>query len=76
MAMIAIIGSGVVGQATGKGLIKKGHQVVFVDISIETIKRLCQEGFESRLPNEMDNVAAQISMVCVSTPPRDSGEVN
>jgi len=49
---------------------------VFVDISIETIKRLCQEGFESRLPNEMDNVAAQISMVCVSTPPRDSGEVN
>ena len=76
MAKIMIVGSGVVGQATGKGLIKKGHEVVFVDISVETVRRLSQEGFEARLPDELGDIAAEISMFCVSTPPKGDGSVN
>jgi len=71
-----IVGSGVVGQATGKGLISKGHEVVFVDTNLEIIWMLSQEGLEARLPNELDDVCADISMFCVSTPPRDDGSVN
>ena len=33
MTRILIIGSGVVGQATGKGFAKKGHSVSYVDIN-------------------------------------------
>jgi UDPglucose 6-dehydrogenase len=76
MARIAIVGSGVVGQATGKGLIGKGHEVVFVDINVEIVRKLCLEGFEARLPNELGDIAAEISMFCVSTPPKDDGSVN
>lgn len=76
MAKIMIIGSGVVGQATGKGLIKMGQEVVFVDINCEIVKHLNQEGFEARLPNELADVTAEISMICVSTPPKDDGSVN
>ena len=76
MAKIMIVGSGVVGQATGKGLISKGHEVVFVDTNLEIIWMLSQEGLEARLPNELDDVCADISMFCVSTPSREDGSVN
>lgn len=76
MARIMVVGSGVVGQAAGKGLIKKGHDVTFVDTSVEIVERLEQKGFEARLPSELDDVCAEISMFCVSTPSRDDGSVN
>jgi UDPglucose 6-dehydrogenase len=76
MARILIVGSGVVGQATGKGLAKKGHEVTFVDTNIEIVRKLRQEGFEVCLPNELDDVSAEISMFCVSTLARDDGSVN
>jgi len=37
MARILIIGSGVVGQATGRGFARKGHQISYVDINPQTI---------------------------------------
>ena len=40
MARLLIVGSGVVGQATGKGFTKKGHTVSYVDISPLTIAKL------------------------------------
>lgn len=76
MAKILVVGSGVVGQATGKGLIKKGHKVTFVDTNIQIIRELSQEGFEARLPNELEDVSAEIAMFCVSTPSKNDGSVN
>ena len=37
MARIAIVGSGVVGQATGKGFISKGYVVTFIDVKEDVI---------------------------------------
>ncbi len=44
MAKLVVIGSGIVGQATGKGLIAKGHQVVFSDLNPEVLAKLRDEG--------------------------------
>lgn len=46
MAKIAIIGSGVVGQATGKGFAKKGHHVAFCDIDHRKLDQLNCEGYD------------------------------
>ena len=76
MTKIVVIGAGIVGQATGKGLIYKGHKVIFVDIDTEIVKKLKQEGFDVRLPDELGNVDVDVSMFCVSTPPYSDGSVN
>lgn len=47
MAHILIIGSGTVGYATGRGFLKKGHQVSFYDTSSEVRHRLKVEGYET-----------------------------
>src|SRR5919198_3017380 len=73
---IMIIGSGIVGQASGKGLIKKGYYVTFIDNNKAVVKKLKQEGFVAYLPNQLEdnssggggNVDAEISMVSVPTP--------
>ena len=39
MSRMIIVGSGVVGQATGKGFTKKGHIVSYVDINPQTIAK-------------------------------------
>jgi UDPglucose 6-dehydrogenase len=71
---IMIIGSGIVGQASGKGLIKKGFYVTFIDNNKAVVNKLKQEGFVAYLPNELDdnssdgNIDAEISMVSVPTP--------
>lgn len=51
MAKIAIIGSGIVGQATGKGFIAKGHNVIFCDINPETLAKLENQGYKVCPPN-------------------------
>lgn len=47
MARIIIVGSGVVGTATGKGFSKARHEVRFVDVLPERIRQLRAEGFEA-----------------------------
>jgi UDPglucose 6-dehydrogenase len=42
---ISIIGAGVVGSATGKGLAQHGHEVSFVDINRDRIEALRKEGY-------------------------------
>jgi UDPglucose 6-dehydrogenase len=73
---IIIIGAGIVGQASGKGLIKKGHDVIFVDKEPIIVERLKDQGFEAYLPNQLDNVKADISMFCVNTPSKKDGSIN
>jgi UDPglucose 6-dehydrogenase len=66
-----IIGSGIVGQATGKVLIRRGvRNVLFVDINPQVVKSLDYQGFNvcspSRIKNEIENFG--IAMFCLPSP--------
>jgi UDPglucose 6-dehydrogenase len=71
MARIVIIGSGVVGQATGKGFAKKGHSISYVDINPHTIERLRAVGLRAMTASEVDWDAVDVVMLAVSTPSVD-----
>ncbi|WP_029214806.1 NAD(P)-binding domain-containing protein [Kallotenue papyrolyticum] len=71
MARILVIGSGVVGQATGKGFAKKGHAVSYVDINPDTIARLCAEGLTAMPIHKVDWLQVDVVMLAVSTPSVD-----
>ena len=66
MKKIAIIGSGKVGQATGKGLIKKGHEVKFYDINEDILRRLNQEGLKTA--HSLGEVMKEASIVFICIP--------
>jgi len=63
-----IVGSGIVGTATGKGFARKGHQVTFVDINPQAISRLRGEGLNAVSYSEVDWNQVDIVMIAVSTP--------
>lgn len=48
MARIFIVGSGVVGSATGLGFAQAGHQVTFIDISPDRLAALTAQGVDGR----------------------------
>lgn len=68
MSNILIVGAGVVGQATGKGFIKKGHNVTFVDINTETVQTLQKQGLHAMTIENVDWSTVNIVMLTVSTP--------
>lgn len=68
MARILVIGSGVVGQATGKGFTKKGHDVSYVDINPQVIRRLRAEGLDAMGYAEVNWGEFDVAMLAVSTP--------
>jgi UDPglucose 6-dehydrogenase len=65
---ISIIGSGVVGTATGKGFHKMGHNVTFFDISKQRLMTLREEGYDIALSLKDAISQSDISFVCVNTP--------
>lgn len=69
---IGIVGAGVVGGATGKGLQKLGYQVTFYDIDKSKTFTLRQEGYQvaSSISELMCN--SNITFVCVNTPTLNS----
>jgi UDPglucose 6-dehydrogenase len=71
MTHLLIIGSGIVGQATGKGFAKKGHPVSFVDINPETILRLRQSGYTAMTITDVDWNDIDVVMLTVPTPSND-----
>lgn len=72
MAKLAIIGSGIVGQATGKGFIAKGHEVVFCDINPETLAKLENQGHKVCPPSLLEEEkGVKAFFVPVSTPTID-----
>ena len=74
MVKISIIGSGVVGSATGKGFHKLGHDVLFYDISKNRMETLKKEGFKIA-HNVKDALQhSNITFVCVNTPTGDNDE--
>ncbi len=72
MSRISVIGSGVVGSATGKGFHELGHKVIFYDISKEKLKALKNDGYN--VANNLSEALSHtdISFVCVNTPTHNS----
>ena len=68
MTNIVIVGAGVVGQATGKGFAKRGHQITYVDVNKTRLDQLCQQGLNAMTAAEVDWSAADLVMLTVSTP--------
>jgi UDPglucose 6-dehydrogenase len=68
MKRVAVIGAGVVGRATGKGISKLGYDVVFVDTDPHVLRTLRQEGNQAIQPAALAEAQPSISMICVPTP--------
>ena len=49
-ANVNMIGAGVVGLATGKGLTRMGHSVTFIDTDILVVEGLRNDGYRAFLP--------------------------
>ena len=69
---ILIIGSGVVGKATGKGLAKLGYDVCFYDIDEKVLGQLEQEGVRICTYADYDLTKFDISILTVNTPTRNN----
>jgi UDPglucose 6-dehydrogenase len=66
---ISIIGSGIVGQATGKGFAAKGFDITFIDVNPRIIEVLKDEGYEAYLANNANAALdCDISIFTVPTP--------
>jgi UDPglucose 6-dehydrogenase len=65
---ISIIGSGVVGTATGKGFHKLGHNVTFFDISRQRLVILRNEGYDVASSLKEAIARSEICFICVNTP--------
>ncbi len=70
MSNILVVGAGVVGQATGKGFAKQGHQITYVDVDTTKVNQLVAQGFLATTPSHIDWNAQDIIMLAVSTPTR------
>jgi len=66
---IFIVGSGVVGQATGRGLAAKGFEVTFIDIDPVVVSQLRREGYYAFEVEELEKPDADVFMVSVPTYP-------
>ena len=68
---IAIVGSGFVGQACGKGFAKHGNDITFIDINKEKVTQLRSEGFKAFQPKEYKTITTDCTMFSVYTPTED-----
>jgi UDPglucose 6-dehydrogenase len=75
MARILIIGSGVVGLATGKGFAKKSHTISYVDINPHKIAQLRADGHIAMTIAEVDWNTVDVVMLTVSTPTQNESIV-
>src|SRR2546421_3847399 len=68
---IAVIGSGVVGTATGAGFAANGHRVVFCDIDPGRVALLKTRGFDAVHPSALIDLQASAYLICVPSPTVD-----
>ena len=73
MSHISILGSGVVGHATGIGLTSMGHDVTFVDIDEDRLSLLRNEGHATQHVNGMTLENVDAVFVAVPTPASEDG---
>lgn len=65
---ILVVGSGVVGVATGKGFSRKGHAVTYVDVNQDRIRQLREEGLQATTAKNVCWESVDVVMLTVSTP--------
>lgn len=70
---IAIVGSGVVGEASGRGFAEHGHTVTFCDIDEEKLAKFRGEGLTAIRPEELDAHPIDIFFISIQTPTNDEG---
>lgn len=69
MTKLAIIGSGIVGQATGKGFISRGFDVKFLDVNPLLVNKLNNEGFKATSDyDDLSKEKIDVFFVSVCTP--------
>lgn len=70
VSRIDVIGSGFVGEATGRGFIDRGYQVAFIDIKAERVAALRAQGLDAYLPDErlVQGDISDVSLLTVNTP--------
>ena len=71
MANIIIVGSGVVGFATGQGFLRLAHDVTFIDINPERVQSLTEAGFTAA--SEIDIRRSPESFIILTLPTPHSG---
>lgn len=72
MSKVWIVGSGVVGQATGKGFLKRGQAVTFIDVDGSKIAQLRAGGAVAFTPQEARETMEEpdVTVLAVPTPTR------
>lgn len=65
---ISIIGAGIVGTATGKGLAELGYTVIFHDVNEKRLEELLTEGYEIAKNISHAVLSTSTSLICVQTP--------
>lgn len=68
MARIFIIGSGVVGSATGRGFAQMGHRVTFIDVLPARIEALRAEGYDARIGLDLRDEEPSFIFLTLPTP--------
>src|SRR4051794_15264248 len=68
MTRIFVVGSGVVGTATGRGFAQAGHQVTFIDIAPERISALTAEGYDARFALDLSDEPESFIFLTLPTP--------
>jgi UDPglucose 6-dehydrogenase len=65
---VVIVGSGVVGTATGKGLQSKGHRVILCDVIPERVAELRDQGLSAICTDELDGLQPDAYLISVPSP--------
>jgi UDPglucose 6-dehydrogenase len=65
---IFIVGSGVVGTATGEGLMAAGHDVTFVDIAQERVRELRERGLDAHTELDLADERSSVIFLTLPTP--------
>jgi UDPglucose 6-dehydrogenase len=65
---IFIVGSGVVGTATGEGLMAAGHDVTFVDIAQERVRELRERGLDAQTELDLADERSSVIFLTLPTP--------
>jgi UDPglucose 6-dehydrogenase len=68
MSRIFIMGSGVVGAATGEGFLKAGHDVTFVDINEVRVRELRDRGWDARTAIDLADEPESLIFLTLPTP--------
>lgn len=67
-ARIFVVGSGVVGTATGEGFLGAGHQVTFIDVLPSRIEQLKARGLDARLELDLTDEPSSFVFLTLPTP--------